>query len=84
MSPVYTYRCNECGALIEVVEHISQLGSKRYICDEKSCDGEMQRMISETQGKPVTYNYFSENLDAHITGIQQKRRVMKEKNLEEK
>lgn len=33
--------------------------------------------------KPVVYEYYSENLDARITGPKQKARLLKEKNLSE-
>ena len=48
------------------------------------CGKQATLMISATRVKPVILEGFDEHLDTHITGPAHKKRVMREKNLEEK
>lgn len=49
-------------------------------CEE--CGKRAVRIISR-QARPVVYEYYSESLDAYITGPQQKSRILKEKDISE-
>lgn len=73
MSPVYDYECKDCGLIWESVNKIENRNSEKC-----KCGGRVKLLIS-TSAKPVIYEYYSEALDAHITGPNQRRKIMKEK-----
>lgn len=77
MSPVYEYKCS-CG------NHYEAFHSVDYRDDEvcPDCGFKPERVFS-IPAKPVVYEYYSENLDARITGPKQKQRILKEKNMSE-
>jgi putative FmdB family regulatory protein len=73
--PLYEYKCKKCGWQFELYKAISER-------DNVECCGQKaKRLISKSQGKPVIKGYFSENLNAHITGPKQRERIMKEKGV---
>jgi hypothetical protein len=76
MSPLYEYKC--CGQTWEAFHTTPYRNCE--ICDE--C-GRMAKRILSKIAKPVVMEYYSENLDAQITGPKQKSKIMKEKNVSE-
>lgn len=75
--PLYEYHCS-CGNHWEA--HRSVDYRDMEACSD--CLRKPQRVFS-MNAKPVVYEYYSENLDARITGPKQKARLLKEKNLSE-
>lgn len=75
--PIYEYKCHQCGNQYEEFHQVENRDLS--IC----CGQKAQRIISKSQGKPVVYNYYSENADAIFTGPRQKARILKEKGLSE-
>lgn len=76
--PVYEYECENCGTEWESYRQVEFRDSE--VCE--SCNKKATRLMSSL-GKPVVYGYFSENLDAYITGPRQKSEVMKKKGVTE-
>ena len=74
--PRYEYLCPECLRNWESFHPISERGNE-YCC------GVQAKRLIVTSSKPVIYEYFSENLNAHITGPAQRRKIMKERGVEE-
>jgi len=75
--PVYDYACQSCGLEWEAYHEIEERNSEWCDC------GELAKRIYFMNGKPVVYEYYSENLGARITGPAQRQRLMKEKDLSE-
>lgn len=75
--PIYEYKCAICGEEFEAFHWIADR-QKQMHCGEKAL-----LLISKSQGRPVVKEYYSENLDARITGPRQKERIMKERNVSE-
>lgn len=75
--PLYEYKCS-CGNHWDAFHSIEFRDSETCECGLKA-----DRVWAFPQGRPVVYEYFSENLDAQITGPRQKQRVMKEKDVSE-
>ncbi len=50
----------------------------------QDCGQKARIVIRPTRIKPQIMEYFDEHLNAYITGPAQKKRIMREKNLEEK
>ncbi len=76
--PLYEFACNVCSSGWESVRKIEERGDEW--CQE--C-GNLAMVLITNVAEPITYEYFSENLNTHITGPAQRRRVMREKNMEE-
>jgi putative FmdB family regulatory protein len=74
---IYEYKCNVCGEKFEAWAEVEKRHEMRH------CGQTAKKLISKSQSKPVVMEYFSENLDAQITGPRQKARVMKEKDVSE-
>lgn len=74
--PVYKYICRECNKKWEAFHNIEN--RKNEWCCEKRA-----KMLISTTAKPIVYEYWSENLDAMVTGRKQKSKLMKEKGVEE-
>jgi len=74
--PAYDYACLTCKREWEAIHTIPDMYNE-MCCDEKA------KVLISLKSNPVTYNYFSENLDAWVTGPAQRKRLMKEKHLEE-
>lgn len=75
--PTYEYKCNICGERFEGIRSVSD----RH--NQKHCGVIANLIISPSQGKPVVKGYYSENLDAYITGPKQKERIMKQRGVVE-
>ena len=75
--PMYDYIC-VCGREWESCRTIEDR-------DKESCShcGISARRILSMSSKPIIMEYYSESLDAVITGPKQKSRIMKEKNVSE-
>ena len=74
--PVYDYRCS-CGLEWEEYNTIENRDNERCAC------GKNAERIFKLNAKPVVLEYYSESLDARITGPRQKSQVMKDKNVSE-
>lgn len=75
MSPIYQYQCVTCGEKFEEFRHIEDRGNAEH-CGEKA------KLLISSTGRPVVYEYFSENLGSYVTGPAQRARLMKEKGVE--
>lgn len=75
--PLYEYKCS-CGNLWEARHSVDFRNEE--VCPD--CGFRPQRVYS-FNNKPVVHEYFSENLNARVTGPKQKARLLKEKNLTE-
>jgi putative FmdB family regulatory protein len=75
--PLYEYKC-PCGRLWEARHTIDERDDE--ICPV--CFQQPVRVLS-LPGKPVVYEYYSENLGAVVTGPKQKAQLIKERNLTE-
>lgn len=76
--PLYQYVCHECATNWEAINRIAERLNQR--CPD--CDGEATIVIT-LRARPVIHEYYSDNLGAQITGPRQKKRIMKEKGVEE-
>ena len=76
--PLYVYECADCSTGWENFHPVCQRNTE--ICPD--CDKNADIVI-QAGLKPVRMDYYSENLNARITGPEQKRRLMKEKHMEE-
>ena len=77
MSPVYIYHCGKCERSWEALHWVSERD------EEWCCDTRAGRRIPKSQGRPVVHEYFSESLNSMITSPKQKRKVMRDKGVEE-
>jgi len=78
MTPLYEYECDYCGKGWEAFRSVEF--RDRESCSH--CGGAPKRVLS-FNSKPVVQEYFSESLNAVITGPKQKARLLREKNLSE-
>lgn len=76
--PTYDYHCYDCGIEWEAVHKVNE--RELEYCDE--CGKQAGRYITMT-GRPVILEYYSENLNAHITGPNHRKEVMRQKGVEE-
>jgi hypothetical protein len=76
MCPVYDYFC-DCGLEWEEYNDVANRDSEMCQCGKQA-----QRRF-KLNAKPVVMEYFSENLNAQITGPRQKSQVMKRLNVSE-
>jgi putative FmdB family regulatory protein len=74
--PIYTYYCTNCKRKWEAFHPIVERNNE-------FCCGERAVKKIDTLSKPVIHEYYSENLNARITGPKQKARIMKEKGVEQ-
>jgi len=75
--PLYNYHCDNCGS--DVVRFNTVENREHMTCD---CGSPMRKLLSHI-AKAVVYEYWSENLNAHVTGPKQKQRLMRERNVKE-
>lgn len=76
--PLYDYVC-DCGKEREdVCLKISEIDTP-VVCE---CGESMRRTIPRNQGKPVIYEYYSENLGTQITSPKQKKAVMEARGVQ--
>lgn len=75
--PLYQYHC-ACGNLWEATNSIE--GRNDETCEK--CKAPAKIDVAKG-GKPVVVNYFSEHLNRQITGPKQKKKVMRQMNVEE-
>lgn len=76
--PLYEYRCEECDKNWDSMNSIKNMYKEHCDCGELATI-----VINPTKTPPVVYNYYSEALGAHITSPSQKKRIMKERGVEE-
>ena len=74
--PIYDYFC-DCGKTWEDIRSVKNRNS--MVCE---C-GHLAKIAISIPARPVIHEYYSENLNAQITGPAQKKRVMKAKGMEE-
>jgi len=74
--PLYNYKCEKCGKSWEEYKTICER-------NDVSCCGETAEKIIAPTAKPIVYEFYSTSLDAHITGPAQRKKLMKERNLED-
>ncbi len=77
MSPIYEYECSRCGLVWEAYHHVDDREEETCLCGKRA-----KKRLSVT-AHPVVYEYFSESLNAHITGPKQKQEIMKRLNVSE-
>lgn len=78
--PLYEYVCKDCDPdYIWEAVHKVDVRMEEYcnVCSKKA------EILISTASRPITYEYYSEQLGAQITGPNQKRRLAKSKGLEE-
>lgn len=76
--PLYEYLCKECDNEWDAVHKVEcRKTEKCPVCDTL---GDIQMSL---QQRPQIFDYYSENLDAHITSPKQRRKLMKANNLED-
>lgn len=76
--PLYDYECSPCTEEWEATHTIDN--RKEEYC---TVCGDQAQMIISTASRPVTYEYYSEQLDGVVTGPKQKKQLAKSKGLEE-
>lgn len=77
MTPVYDYRCDDCDLEWEEFHEVKERDNEWCQC------GKRAKKLMKLKSKPVVYEYYSENLDAVITGPKQRKRIMKERDVTE-
>lgn len=77
MSPLYEYRC-ACGKHHEAYHSVDFRDAET--CPQ--CGLKPERVLS-LNATPVVHEYWSENLQAQITGPRQRREIMKKNNMSE-
>lgn len=75
--PIYSYKCSACGREFEAFNVIRLRELSECPCGEKA-----NKVLSPI-ARPVVYEYWSENLNAYVTGPRQKQRLMKERGVTE-
>lgn len=75
--PIYEYRCNRCNEEWELLKSISTRRDVHCNCGVKA------DLLISSPARPIILEYYSENLNDVVTGPEQKKRLMKEKGLEE-
>ena len=75
--PIYDYQCKRCELEWEEYHEIDDRDNEWCSC------GKRAKRLMKFNSKPVIYEYYSENLDAVITGPKQKQRIMKERDVVE-
>ena len=77
--PLYEYECGDCKEEWETVNTIDTRKEEYCVfCGEKAT-----LLISKT-GKPVIHEYYSESLDARVTGPKHRKELMRRKGMEER
>ncbi len=74
--PLYTYR--HCDKIWETSRRVDD----RDNVNCKTCGEKAVKLVDEIR-RPIFMEYFDEGLGAKVTGPQQRKRLMKEKGLEE-
>ena len=75
--PVYNYVCDSCGRELELFNTVD---NREYaMC---GCGSHARKVLSSI-AKPIIHEYWSENLNAYVTGPRQKSRLMKERGVTE-
>ena len=74
--PLYTYTC--CGEEWESFRPIKNRRKERC----KSCDKKAKLVISN-KAKPVVMEYYDEGLGSRVTGPRHRKRLMRERDVEE-
>ncbi len=76
--PLYEYKCPQCEEEWDAVHKVEcRKTEKCPFCDSQA---ELQMSIN---ARPQVLDYYSENLDTHITSPKQRRKLMKQKDLED-
>lgn len=76
--PLYEYGCLDCGEEWEAFHTVDTRKEEYCVyCGEKA-----KLFVSKT-ARPVIHEYYSENLDAIVTGPGQRKELMRAKGLEE-
>ncbi len=78
--PLYDYYCPKCDNQKQWEGFHSVENRGNEICSD--CGGKAYIALSVT-AKPIIQEYYSDNLQAQITGPAQKKRLMRAKGLEE-
>lgn len=78
--PIYAYYCEKCDPDAEWEAFNSINDRHSVLCPE--C-GDKALIAMSITARPVIQEYYSDNLQAQITGPAQKKRLMKAKGLEE-
>lgn len=76
--PIYEYECNHCDEKWEAFHRVDARTSEKCAYCGKSAT-----LLISLQQRPVIDEYYDEHLNAHVTGPAHKKRIMREKNLEE-
>lgn len=76
--PIYKYRCDHCSLEWEAFRSVEKRSESICTC------GRLAKIIISPTAKPVIYEGYNEGLGTYVTGPAQKRRIMRDKNLEEK
>lgn len=77
--PLYDYHCHKCGRNESDVFHPIKDCHKPRNC--KVCGQQMSRRLGCGIKNPNMWNYYSENLQAHITSAGHRDRLMKERGV---
>lgn len=79
MSPMYEYECPSCQEDWETVHSVDTR-------KEENCAycGEKAKLLISVGARPIINEYYSESLDAMVTGPKQRKTLMKAKGMEER
>jgi putative FmdB family regulatory protein len=77
--PIYPYRCDKCGQKWDSFHSVDTRGDENC----RICKVPAIREIAALQARPQIIEEYSTQLGEYITGPAHKRKVMREKGLEE-
>ena len=75
--PIYEYMCPQCRTIKTEVKTIAERDIAPMCC------GTMTLKIVSELSKPQILDYYDEGLGSHVTGLKDRSRKMKEKDLAE-
>ena len=78
--PLYEYRCEKCGEVFDAFRSVED--RKKTKCETCGENAEMQISFTASIQKPIA-PYYCEGLGQVVHSRAQRKRVMKERNLEE-
>ena len=76
--PCFEFFCETCGITWEEILRVKDRSRVKCVC------GAVPKKLVSVPARPVVYGYYSENLGATVTGPEQKKRLLRERNLVER
>lgn len=79
MCPIYEYRCRDCGEVTTAFRRVDNRNS----APECECGGATRKILSLGRVVGDFEPYYDDNLETHIRSKKHRKKVMKEKGVDE-